>query len=412
MKPTLQGLERLESLENLEGVDRLQIIDQVDALISKSVAENSFFENSDVERSIVQIVTGDNEVAGVQRHAAWLARTSKFRHTLLVSHAPVFEKFLESHGVPFFAFKSAAQCLLLLRNLRPSCVHAHLGKALILGACYKKFIRQVPFVYTQHILLPRSSSASGASAFVRRTLLREAYACVDLLVAVSHAVEVETRKRQEHDNIQVVLNGATIPWRAEPRTELLNASEPLQVLGLSRMEPEKRPEDFIEVARRIDSHNVTIKVYGGGRLLETVRAAAQEKLQGIATKLVYAGYEANIENEIKKGELFLHFGREEACPLALIEVQRQGLPVVTYGLGGNVELVLPGNGVLLAEGDYEGAAKAVRQYASNRKLLFDSSNRCRAFAKELTQENNTKQIDEIYDNVMQLNHYTRCKNHT
>jgi glycosyltransferase involved in cell wall biosynthesis len=351
---------------------------------------------------IVQIVTGDNEVAGVQRHAAWLSQSSAFEHHILVGAAPVFEDYLEKNKIPFRRFSNMFGGLSALQGLKPDLVHAHLGHALILGAAYKRALRKVPFLYTQHILYPRSSVAKGFQGFVRRVVLKEAYASLDALIAVSHAVELETRARGEHDNVRVIWNGVGMPWLAWPRTMQKLTEIPFRVLGLSRMEPEKRPVDFIEVAKRLDDPDIEIFVYGAGSLLEKMRAREEQALASCATRVRFMGYEPAIEDRITQAHILLHFGREEACPLSLIEVQRQGLPVVTYGQGGNVELVPPGNGFLVGEADFEAAARAVRHYAHDRKSLEKASEACRSFSKELSLEGNARQTDALYREILDL----------
>jgi glycosyltransferase involved in cell wall biosynthesis len=144
---------------------------------------------------------------------------------------------------------------------------------------------------------------------------------------------------------------------------------------------------------------VAIDVFGGGSQLESMRRRALSELVGTRIKLVFHGYESDIETRIANAHLLLHFGREEACPLALIEAQRQGLPVVTYGNGGNVELVPPSNGVLVDEGDFDAAAAAVERFADDRTALIKSSEACRAFSEQLGLDGNARKIDSLYREV-------------
>ena len=349
---------------------------------------------------VAQIVTGDDEVAGVQRHVAWLAESSRHDHCLLVSKAPAYEAYLLARGVSYQRFSNLREGLSILRRMRPEVVHAHLGQALILGALHKRLVKNVPFLYTQHILHPRSASSKGLGALARTFVLKKAYRSLDVLIAVSHAVARETQRRQEHDNVRVVWNGVGIPWRDSPRPPSEVSENPLRVLGLARMEPEKRPGDFIDVAKRLDDPRIVITVYGAGSLLEHMRERERKELAACATRVDFAGYEPAIEEQISRAHVLLHFGREEACPLSLIEVQRQGLPVVTYGLGGNVELVPPGNGVLVGEGDFDAAANALRLYQADRNALSKASEACRQFSKDLSLEENARRTDAVYEELL------------
>lgn len=342
---------------------------------------------------ILQVVTGANEIAGVQRHAAWLAKGSKHTHEIAVSPAPKYEEYLRSEGVKFHVFQNTREFLRIAKKFNPDVLHAHLGKAVVSSALYKKLNPNARVIYSQHILYPQSAKENSIGGVIRRQILRMSYSQVDRIVAVSQAVKDEMIRRGEVYSTDVILNGV-------PHKEFKSSTasrEHLQIIGISRMQPEKRPADFIEVAKRINDPRVKITVYGTGDLLGEMQAAT--KTLNTTTTIEFAGFRNDIENAIAASHIFLHFGEEEACPLAIIEALSGGLPVFTLALGGNVELVPHQVGRLFAVGEFDKMAKEIRSLANDPERLQEMSNAARQWSSKFKLERMISDIDNLYDQL-------------
>lgn len=353
---------------------------------------------------VVQIVSGHDEVAGVQRYATWLAASSSHKHCVLVRRAPQFEKYLKEQGIPFDTYTTLLDGLRCLWKMRPQIIISHLGKALILGALAKALFPNVKLIYIQHFLEPQSLSSSGLSGFVRRWILKRAYFKCDVIVAISQAVAQCMRARGEAQKMRVILNGVNTPWLAHPRDGQLLSASPLRVIGLCRMAPEKRPEDYIAVAEILNTTKIEIDVYGDGELLGAIREQAHQRLVRCATKVHFHGYVDDVDKRLETSHVLLHFGRE-AFGFVLAEAQRRGLPVVAYAEGASIELVPNTGGVLVPTRDISAAARALAQFNNDRETLAKASEESRKLSERYSKERNAKEIDALCDELISNSHH-------
>lgn len=125
-------------------------------------------------------------------------------------------------------------------------------------------------------------------------------------------------------------------------------------LVFGRVVPYKRVDLAIAGAAQAGR---TVKIAGGGRALEAVRASA-----GPNAELL--GRVSDTErDELMAGARALLFPGEEDFGIVPVEAQAAGLPVIAYGVGGARESVLDGcTGVLFAEQSATSLADAIERF--------------------------------------------------
>ena len=121
---------------------------------------------------------------------------------------------------------------------------------------------------------------------------------------------------------------ALVP-RADARVELGIAADAIVVGWLARMIPVKAPQLVVELARALP--DVTFVMGGGGPLLDTTAAAAPPNLHVLGwmpAELIYGAADFALLTSVSEG-----------MPVALIEAQMAGLPVVCTDVGSTSEVV-------------------------------------------------------------------------
>lgn len=97
--------------------------------------------------------------------------------------------------------------------------------------------------------------------------------------------------------------------------------------------------------------------------------AAVEKLAadlGIAERVDFLGQRADVASLLAGFDIFLHPSFEDPCPLAVLEAQAAGLPVVAFDEGGIHEIVDNGTtGLLVPDRDVDGLARAIERLVSD-----------------------------------------------
>jgi glycosyltransferase involved in cell wall biosynthesis len=114
-----------------------------------------------------------------------------------------------------------------------------------------------------------------------------------------------------------------------------------------------------------------IQKAGDGQFLHELRLAAERA--GIADRVRFLGQRADVRQLMTAADVFCQPNTgPEPFGIVLVEALYAGLPVVSSGFGGAVEIVDPTCGVLTAPGDAEAVAAALRnliQDPSRRRAL-------------------------------------------
>jgi glycosyltransferase involved in cell wall biosynthesis len=141
-------------------------------------------------------------------------------------------------------------------------------------------------------------------------------------------------------------------------------------LAFGRVVPYKHVALAVAACARL---GVPLKVAGGGRALDAVRAAAPP-----GAHVEFLGRVSGRErDELLGGARALLFPGEEDFGIVPVEAQAAGLPVIAYGVGGATETVLDGRtGVLFDEQTVEGMAGAIERF--ERLMLAEADVRANA----------------------------------
>ena len=129
---------------------------------------------------------------------------------------------------------------------------------------------------------------------------------------------------------------------------------------VGRLSQEKGPELFVRAValalmRRPDAHAVLL---GDGPMRGSVTALADEL--GIGDRLHAVGVRRDMPECLREFDVVVSSSHSEGTPLALMEAQATGLPVVATHVGGVPEIVTMGEtGVLVPPGEADAIAAAV-----------------------------------------------------
>jgi sugar transferase (PEP-CTERM/EpsH1 system associated) len=115
------------------------------------------------------------------------------------------------------------------------------------------------------------------------------------------------------------------------------------------------------------SERLRLVMVGDGPLRERVRALLAEA--GVEQYAWLAGARDDVARIMRSFDLFVLPSLAEGISNTILEAMATGLPVVATAVGGNLELVQPGEtGTLVPRDDPEGMARALRAYADSEDL--------------------------------------------
>ncbi|NOQ21221.1 MAG: glycosyltransferase [Candidatus Aegiribacteria sp.] len=256
-------------------------------------------------------------------------------------------------------------------------VHTHGAKSRILGRLVISSIKGVKLVQTAHGW-PFYDSMNPLLRILYITLEKIGFYCADVSIVVSKN-DAEKASKCGIGNVEdyiTVRSGVEFePFRKfrGARTEaklLLEIPEDVSVVGsVMRFCPEKAPDRFVEVARRVlDSKPETLFVIVGDGPLFTKTIDLVRNL-GLEKSFLFPGSMMEIERILPAFDIFLITSRTEGLPRTLLEALAAGVAVVSTDVGGINELLRNGrNGILCPPEDIDALSSAVLDFLSSPEL--------------------------------------------
>ena len=167
-----------------------------------------------------------------------------------------------------------------------------------------------------------------------------------------------------------VLDAGQDPQLCEKlRAELGLAPSAKILLGVFRLDPEKRPDLFVDLCSQLLAKfpDLTVLHAGGGRDQERIAKSLAER--GLGQRFRLLGRRADTYTLMKIASVVCLTSEFEGTPNVLLEAQYIGTPVVAFSVGGVPEAVAIGeSGFVLADGDNAGWLDACTRLLSDEAL--------------------------------------------
>ena len=261
---------------------------------------------------------------------------------------------------PINDFRAYFELRKIVKDFNPEIVHSHTFKAGLLARLVPgKFAR----VHTFHGHLFEDQSFSSFDTFLITWAERFLARRCDVLISVGKRVGEELR---------AVGVGPKKKWLSIPpgvdALAKMDKSEARKVLGLpndgviigwmARVTSVKNPFLALEVAVQLPE--TLFVIAGGGDLLSAVSASAPPNVKVIGWADASAMWSAV--------DMVLSTSDNEGMPIALIEAQLMGLPVVATDVGSNEEVIENGYTGFVVAKDRDLLVTALMQLINDRRL--------------------------------------------
>jgi len=291
---------------------------------------------------------------------------------------------------PIADFKAWRELSNVVREQKPAILHTHTFKAGLIGRLVRgKHVR----VHTFHGHLFDDYSFSKLEKFFITFAERLLAKRTDFLVSVGQEVgeRLRARKIGSNKNWASVAPGVKeIPLMNKTRARMeLDIFESGLLIGwMARMAQVKNPYLLLEVALGLPTTQFVMA--GGGDLLDEIRLSAPENVKVIGW--------ANPSIFLSAVDIIVSTSSNEGMPIALIEAQLAGLPVIATDVGSTKEVIDDKVTGLIVENNGENIVNAIE------RLKISPS-----FAKELGKsgriranlEFNTQRMLIAYLNIYQ-----------
>jgi glycosyltransferase involved in cell wall biosynthesis len=163
---------------------------------------------------------------------------------------------------------------------------------------------------------------------------------------------------------------------------------------VGRLHPVKDVDTLLESAARVPE--LTLLVVGDGP--ERARLEALSARLGVAARVRFLGQSSEVAAFLRASDAFLLSTHGEGMSNALLEGMACGLPcLASRSVGGAAELLEPGRGMLLPDGDAQAWAAAIRRLVDEPALRQSIGTAAAAFvAAELSLEAAADRLAQAY----------------
>jgi glycosyltransferase involved in cell wall biosynthesis len=221
----------------------------------------------------------------------------------------------------------------IIAQVKPDIIHTHTFKA---GYVVRMKKQPVPVIHTFHGHLLDDPEFSGFKSKVIIEVERMLAKRSSKLVTVGRRVadellEQRIGKKDQYVNIPPGVVALNVTPKAQALKNLKLPDDGKPIVGwIARVTGVKNPMLALEVADAMpDTHFV---IAGGGDLLEKVKATAPSNVSVVGW--------AKAEDVFGASEIILSTSENEGMPVALIEAQLAGKPVVATDVGSVSEVLL------------------------------------------------------------------------
>ncbi|MFG3700181.1 glycosyltransferase [Micromonospora sp. NPDC047620] len=293
----------------------------------------------------------------------------------------------------------------LLRRLRPDLVHVRgLQNEGFLGVLAARLARCPRILVTVHGTvrdlrqggrpLRRGLLVHGAEPFTLRAATHVATVC-------EYAAGRDFLRGCRDRFVGVIPNGVLVPEEPVPRErvrgELGLRPDDVVMITVARLTWEKGYGVLADALRRLPTAagRRVLLVAGDGpdrpAIAEALGAAAAAGPDALDVRLL--GSRADVPDLLAAADLFVFPTLHENLSNALLEAMAHGLPVVASAVGGNVEVLRDGAGVLVPAGDPRALADAVAFLVASPTARVELGVRARGRVRE------RYSLDRMLDNL-------------
>ena len=279
-----------------------------------------------------------------------------------------------------------------VRECKPEIIHTHTFKAGLIGRLVRGKHKHI---HTFHGHLFEDRSFSGLEKKIITLIEKWLAPRADVLISVGHNVGKELREEgigvgQKWVSIAPGVEALTLLEQSDARKSIgVNESEML-IGWMARMTSVKNPNLLLQVASRLP--DVQFVMAGGGDLLETIKSNAPENVKVIGW--------ADAATFWSAVDIAISTSDNEGMPVALIEAQLAGLPVIATNVGSNSEVIQDEVTGLIASRSVDALVDAVNRFTSLPSLIRTQGGKGRERAsKEFSLEKMIRSHADLYREV-------------
>lgn len=282
----------------------------------------------------------------------------------------------------------------ILSRYSPNFVHSHAFKAGLIARSVSQ--RNTKFIHTfhgHHLYDPEFGKlARYAMKISERTLNSRTHAYVTVGKRVGKELHSAHYFTRDFVSIPPGVNSISKLSREEARKRIGIPTNARVIGWLGRFIEVKRPRVLLQLAKTFP--DVVFVMGGDGPMFEDMKVSAPSNLQMLGW--------IDSDLVLSASDLFLSTSRSEGMPLALIEAQQYGLPVIAPDVGSISEIILNGRTGFCISEDLQELSNCLFKLLNNDLLRKQFSEDAAKFAREeFSREKMANRHHQLYSQVQE-----------
>jgi glycosyltransferase involved in cell wall biosynthesis len=273
----------------------------------------------------------------------------------------------------------------LIRSWKPDIVHTHTAKAGVLGRLAAiSFTSRPKVVHTfhGHLLFGYFPKViTKTIILIERFLARH----TNQIVSVGHQVmkdllDADIGKKDQYCIIPPGIEIKKYGTEKKVREDFKIANDDYCIVWIGRLVAIKNPMQVLDLAKLISNEFPRIKflMVGDGELRELIhRRILDEDIPA-----VLLGWRTDIFDVLSLAKLVIQTSLNEGTPLAIIQAQMEGIPVISTAVGSVSEIIENGITGNLVQNNIQEFRYAISKYLLNESLRIEVGKRARVRAVE------------------------------
>ena len=290
---------------------------------------------------------------------------------------------------PINDYKAWRELSSIVQKHKPAIIHTHTFKAGLIGRLISGPHKHV---HTFHGHLFDDNSFSALSRLVIKYAERFLAHHSDALISVGQNVGKELReagigKRKKWKSIPPGVEALTLIDKRQARKSIGLDKSTLLIGWMARMTSVKNPHLLLDVANHLP--NIQFVMAGGGDLFELIKSIAPEnvKLLGWADATTF----------LSAVDIIISTSDNEGMPIALIEAQLAGIPVIATNVGSSSEVVIDEETGFITIKRAEEIVTAIKRFTESPDLIKTFGRKGKKHAKkEFSLDKMTQSHADLY----------------
>jgi glycosyltransferase involved in cell wall biosynthesis len=297
----------------------------------------------------------------------------------------------------------------ILKAFKPDIIHSHLFWAELLTR--EVYLDSAKYVTHCQNNMPEFKNFEIAKGFKKSTwttwwekrwMIKRYRRCKNNFLVISKDTEAYYKKVLPKDLQRITLMYHAINFKKfnQANVDRLSTLDHIHLVYVARFAVYKNHQFLVDIVEALKRKNkkVTLHFLGDGELKEQVAQKVIDR--GLTNEIHFAGVVDEVEDYLKKANVYVHPAYYEPFGLVIIEAMAAGLPVVSLDGKGNRDLIEQDkNGYMFFEQDPELFAEKIMEICGSPEKYQALSDYAVQYAGKFDISQHTNQLLKYYQSL-------------